>query len=372
MRVFPQINAYTTDPLQTQYFHHRFTPDFFNDTAASQNASTNVLSNCHGNNTSQLARQESALQEHVSHFRLYLSYSSYAPTIIATVVLCSMSDVVGRRVLFLFPCVMMFVKQVICLFAMKLDLPLWVFYVANIVDGLSGSFCTAFAAGFAYAADLTPVGKARTLAIMVAECAIYLASVASQLVVGYLLQNYGFFYGSLGPTAFAGFAVLIGLFLPESISVHGPSNTRRSCVNPFKYLKNVFGFYILEGSIKQRFLFCLPLLILAMIFASSLSQSGVSTLYQLNLPFCWSPSLVGLYGAVSTAGKAVFGLPAVHLLQKSLSDSLVISVGMVSTLASFILTGLANNDFMLYLGELVSNDLMPYFVNRKDLMLYAD
>ena len=186
------MNATAIIPLQTQYFHHRFTPDFFNDTAASQRADSKVLSNCNGNSSSQLARQESALQEHVSHFGLYLSYFSYAPMIIATVILGSMFDVVGRRVLFLFPCVMMFVKQVICLFAMKLDLPLWVFYVANIVDGLSGSFCTAFAAGFAYAADLTPVGKARTLAIVVAESAIYVASVASQLAVGYLLQNNGF------------------------------------------------------------------------------------------------------------------------------------------------------------------------------------
>ena len=245
----------------------------------------------------------------------------------------------------------MTVKQVIWLIATKLDLPLWVFYVACVVDGLSGSFCALFLAVYAYTADITPVGKARTFGIILADAIMSLA-LTTQLAVGYILQDYGFFYGYLGPTTSAACAALITLFcLPETVPTRGRNGTTHSCVNPFTYLKNVFGFYITEGSIKQRVLFCHLLFILFIIFTTTIGGTGVLTLFQLNLPYCWNPEQVGLYGALSKVAIAVVGLVAVPLLQKLLSDSSIMAIGLVFLLAQFVLNGLATNDFMLYLGE---------------------
>ena len=338
--------------METQYFHHRFTPDFFNESAASHSTGSDALSNCKGKNSSHLASDEAALQAKVAKFRMYLSYAGLGPMMIATVVFGSLSDVVGRRKLFLLPCISMTAKQVIWLVAVKLELPLWVFYVANVVDGFSGSFCALFLAGFAYTADITTAGKARTLGMTLAEASIT-SAVMGQLAVGYILQDYGFFYGCLGPTACVGCAAFIALFcLPETIPDRGRHSTTPTCVNPFLFFKNVFGFYIFDGSIKQRLLFCLQLLVMLIDFTLEIGYTVVLTLFQLNLPFCWSPEQVGLYGALSKLGTTVAGLCAMPLLQKRLSDLSIIAVGLMSFLAQFVLNGLATNDLMLYLGEL--------------------
>ena len=347
-----QVTASSMSPLETQYFHYRFASDFFHNSTVSHSIGSHVFSNCNGTSSSHFAQKELALQKHVAKFRMYLSYAGLGPIMVTTVMFGSLSDTVGRRILFLSPCMFMFVKQLIRLFAMGLDLPLWLFYVANIVDGLSGSFSTLFLAICAYTADITPASKERTFGITLLE-AVMALSAFGQLALGYVIQDYGFFYGSLLPTAFAGFAVVIGLFfLPETISRSAPSNTRLNFVNPFKYLKNVFGFYIFEGSFKQRFLFCFALMILFIIFTCSTSYLGLFTLFQLNLPFCWSPAQVGLYEAMTKVGSAIASLVTVPLLQKRLSDSSLVAVGLSSLFALFVLSGMASNDLMIYLGEL--------------------
>ena len=233
---------------------------------------------------------------------------------------------------------------------MRLNLPLWLFYVANVVDGLSGSFCTLFLAAFAYTADMTPPDKPRTFGIALAEFSLNIANVASELSVGFLLQNFGFFYGSLFPTAFVAFAVLIAFFaLPETVPA---SQRSRSCrLNPVKYFKNVSSFYLTEGSLRQRAKFCLLLLVLFLYLGSTMDHEGILTLYQLNLPFCWSAQQVGVYAAVEEAVTAVLSLVAVHVLQKWLSDPVLLLVGMASTATEYVVEGLATTNFMLWAGK---------------------
>ena len=229
-------------------------------------------------------------------------------------------------------------------------MPLWLFYVANVVDGLSGSFCTLFLAAFAYTADLTPPDKPRTFGIALAEFSLNIANVASELSVGFLLQNFGFFYGSLFPTAFVACAVLIAYFaLPETVPA---SQRSRSCrLNPVKYFKNVSSFYLTEGSRRQRAKFCLLLLVLFLYLGSSMDHEGILTLYQLNLPFCWSAQQVGVYAAVEEAITAVLSLVAVHVLQKWLSDPVLLLLGMASTATEYVVEGLATTSFMLWAGK---------------------
>ena len=239
---------------------------------------------------------------------------------------------------------------------MRLHLPLWVFFVANVVDGLSGSFCTLFLAAFAYTADLTPPDKPRTFGIALAEFSLNVANVMSELSVGFLLQNFGFFYGSLFPTAFVALAVLIGFFcLPETVPA--AQRTRSGCLNPVRYFKNVSSFYITEGSIRQRAKFCLLLAVLFFYLGASMDHEGILTLYQLNLPFCWSAQQVGLYAAVEEGVTAVMSLVAVHVLQKYVSDPVLLLVGMLSTAIEYVVEALSSTNFMLYAGKVLHSSL---------------
>ena len=105
-----QLNGYSVPTLSAQYFHHRFHGNFFNDTT--DPTVNDTTSNCDSNGSSPVEKQEAALQEYVADFQMYLSYASIGPMIVATVVLGSMSDFLGRRFLFLLPCITSLIKQV--------------------------------------------------------------------------------------------------------------------------------------------------------------------------------------------------------------------------------------------------------------------
>nr|KAG5699744.1 hypothetical protein BaRGS_014160 [Batillaria attramentaria] len=218
--------------------------------------------------------------------------------VVATILLGSMSDVIGRRPLIILSCLSSFFKQIIYDVIMKFDLDLTYCFVGNVVDGMSGSFCTLMLAGFAFTADLTPPEKTRTNAIAIVEFFLQISYLAGQLTVGFLIQNLGYFYASLWPSAFVFMALCISVFfLPETI---------------------------------------------------------------------------GMYGAVGTAIKAVTGLFAVHVLQKFLSDPIVIAIGLLSYSSSLVFEGLAQNDVMLYVAvvvNLVSPAAIP--VNRSLLSKMA-
>nr|KAG5699745.1 hypothetical protein BaRGS_014161 [Batillaria attramentaria] len=104
--------------------------------------------------------------------------------VVATILLGSMSDVIGRRPLIILSCLSSFVKQIVYDVIMKFDLDLTYCFVRNVVDGMSGSFCTLMLAGFAFTADLTPPEKTRTSAIAVVEFFLQISYLAGQLTIG--------------------------------------------------------------------------------------------------------------------------------------------------------------------------------------------
>ncbi|KAK7487140.1 hypothetical protein BaRGS_00021635 [Batillaria attramentaria] len=349
-----QVCGSSNGPLTSQYFYDRFYPDFFNDTGNVSSLTKSSRSKCDRNSSNPLVQQEALLQKHVSKFMMILSYSGVGPMVVATILLGSMSDVIGRRPLIILSCLSSFFKQIIYDVIMKFDLDLTYCFVGNVVDGMSGSFCTLMLAGFAFTADLTPPEKTRTNAIAIVEFFLQISYLAGQLTVGFLIQNLGYFYASLWPSAFVFMALCISVFfLPETVTHRGKGSIRR-CVNPLKYVKNIFAFYVSAGTLKERALFCIAVMVLFLNWTAGMAHTSLLTIYQLGPPFCWLPEQIGMYGAVGTAIKAVTGLFAVHVLQKFLSDPIVIAIGLLSYSSSLVFEGLAQNDVMLYVGKCVS------------------
>lgn len=115
---------------------------------ASVNSDSGSSSGCTSNNVSdpdyatyQTVEQKTAL------WQLLYSLSSSVPGFFVTAILPSYSDAFGRRFLFV-------ITSSSTLY--------WMLVVSGI-DGLSGSVYTFYSAGFAYIADITSPGRARTL-----------------------------------------------------------------------------------------------------------------------------------------------------------------------------------------------------------------
>lgn len=337
-------------PLTSQYFYHRFYPNFFNGTTNDSSAA----SQCERNNSDPLVQNEAELQRQVSKLIMKLNYSGAVPMIVATILLGSLSDVIGRRFLVVFACLASVVKQIVFGVVILFDLDLQFNYLGNVVDGSSGSFCVLLLAGFAITADLTPPGKTRTLGIAVAMFALQLATPAGQLTVGYLIQNAGFFYAALWPITFSVSALIMAVgFLPETLPERRQGDRAR-CVNPLNYVKNIFVFYVRAGTVRQRVKYSIILMSSFLAWTTELSHDVTLTMYQLGPPFCWVARQIGVYGAVANSVKSVAGLLAVFVLQKFFSDPVLLAIAYVSTASSYLVEGFAKTDFMLYAAVVVS------------------
>jgi hypothetical protein len=57
--------------------------------------------------------------------------------------------------------------------------------------------------------------------------------------------------------------------------------------NPFKYVKNIFSFYV-TGTTRQRARFFVALAMLTLTFLTVMGRGATEVLYQINTPFCWT------------------------------------------------------------------------------------
>ena len=75
----------------------------------------------------------------------------------------------------------------------------------------------------------------------------------------------------------------------------------------------MFGFYFFDGSLLQRGLFWVGLLVFFFVTMINLGKMSVETLYVMNSPLCWGPVQIGLFAGL-------------RLLVQNLSAVLVLKV----------------------------------------------
>nr|KAG5699742.1 hypothetical protein BaRGS_014158 [Batillaria attramentaria] len=365
--------------VHTQYFHARFSSDgnttTYNNTSLLHSTSATTCSDVssgHNVTNTSIGKDENEVQKEQSEFQMYLSYAGLAPTIIGCVILGSSSDVIGRKFLILIPLIVGWLGQVFYLFFMWFDLDMTYTYVVGIISAIPGGGFTLTMGINAYTADLTPPEKSRTMAFLLLEYIPGFTSLFSTLLIGYLIDHYGFFKAALVPNGFALVCIGIVLWLPETV----PVSIKRGCPhlgNPIKYAKNVFSFYVSAGTKRQRNQFRLALFILLFHYTCSLGYGSVFELYEMGLPFCWNAEKIAQYGAVSNAMHLLPHMLLVFLMQRFFSDSFIMAYALIPSIACHILTGLAQNSFMLYIVLVVGVLIPPgTTINKSILSRMAD
>ena len=147
------------------------------------------------------------------------------------------------------------------------------------------------------------------------------------------------------------------LFLSESLD-----KKKRLEPPPFTTtIRRPFLFYTSRDFKGYRGLFIF--LICAFIIAdmTEVHRRSMETIYQLGIPFCWTPAKIGIYTTVFSFGENVFGLTALKLFQKCISDVSIAMLSLLGNAASFIIEALATTDIMLYLGRYSKKDRKSLF-----------
>lgn len=256
------------------------------------------------------------------------------------------TDIFGRRYLFIQTsfgnALYFFLTGLIMLF----DLSFTYLITANVLYGLTG--VGLYAASYAFVADVTLPGKERTFSIFLLDTSLPIAGVLGSFVSGYFIETCGFIYPTFTSTGIALIGACIAVFwIQESLN----KEDRIRNPNLFESFVRPFSFYFSKRFKGVRMLYVM--LLFAYVFADMavVHRKTMEALYQLGMPFCWSPVKIGVFATLLGLSSNGFGTVFLKIFQRRISDITIALISMVATASSFVLEALASTDFMLYMGK---------------------
>ncbi|CAG5130694.1 unnamed protein product [Candidula unifasciata] len=341
--VFAVSVSGTRESLVTQYIVKRLEDEigFSNVTKVSSCIDSGNSSNTESGNDPQ-----SQASEQLTYYVL----AQTIPAFFACLLLGSYADYVGRRLLLLVPVFTNFVKTAIICCIVKFNFDLSYFYLAYGIDGLAGTSYSILLALYSFTADISYSKKDRTFWIYAVSCASSTMSAVINVTGGYLIKNYGFFEAAIflcGLTLLSFIVPLI--FLPETLQ------QRRSIkgVSPLTHIKNIFGLYFLDGTVRRRATFCVCLLMFIVGVANDLHLNSLDSLYQMHYPFCWDSVKIGNYSAIRTAGGHFLAIIVYKLLQMCMAIEPIGMIGATFQGGAFVLEAFINASWQFYLVPVI-------------------
>ncbi|XP_055956997.1 solute carrier family 46 member 3 [Patella vulgata] len=209
------------------------------------------------------------------------------------------------------------------------------FYLANLIDGLSGSYFAMLVAIFAYTADITVPGKSRTIAMAVMEGCLPVAASIGLLSTGFLIKSTGFFYPMVLFVTLGALDLVVVFFLLPETRV-----TKTLDSSPLKSLKTV----------QKRIFYAIAMGILFFSVVTALGRSALETIYQLGSPFCWDSIKIGYFGALPTTSMVIFSVTVIKILHRCLQEEVIGIISCLSAMAGFLLEGMADTSLLMYLA----------------------
>ncbi|XP_046344565.2 solute carrier family 46 member 3-like isoform X1 [Haliotis rufescens] len=350
------------NPLVTQYLYKRYSDEVFDNSTGSANTPNQT---CYVNKSDPGYMLQEIVQERTSNCQTILTVIGSSLSVISCLFLGAYSDFLGRRFLFIVPLIGEVLRYVFLTAVIYWNLDLRYLYIGEALDGISGGYNGVILASYAYTADNTPPKNSRTIWIAVIDFTTYLAAAASSVSTGYFMKDLGYLYPSITTTSLMLLSLLlVVLLLPETIH----TDRRSQYPTPMKAVKNVFGFYFSKDFGPTRIYFWL---ILAAYFISFFGQAGVyivQYLFQLNLPFCWGPELIGYFNMAFCLTMQLLGIPVIKLLHLCTSDPGICIITGVIQAGAFVLEGLATTDFMLFSFVLPNGLAAPFLPTLRAIM----
>lgn len=240
---------------------------------------------------------DTVVQEESSALLSVLNLVRNVPALFTTLIICSYTDIVGRRWGILFPCLGGALKCSCFLVVSYLGVQSsGLLYAGEIIEGIGGSIMTAQNVAVAYISDICTVEK-RSFRFTMIQILHFLGTALGNFIIGYMIQGTGYsisYWYTL--VLYLGAALWVLLMLPESAEVTDtPFSISETLVGAVK----VFKIYASKhrSTAKKAILF-LMLIAVVMDEIILLGRTDVDTLYMLAIPFCWSSVYIGYYQVI--------------------------------------------------------------------------
>ncbi|XP_064617023.1 lysosomal proton-coupled steroid conjugate and bile acid symporter SLC46A3-like [Liolophura sinensis] len=289
-------------------------------------------------------------QNMASSWQLYLSLVGGIPSVFATILLGSLSDRIGRKVLLLLPAVGAAIRSATYCAVSYWGLPLYCLLIVHGIEGCTGSFVATLLASFAYTSDITARGKKRSLQITIMESMLGIALGISNLTLGFMIKEWGYTVPNIPALVMNISAGLVTVFLLPETRKSGPYSKSPSLGKAFY---RVFHFYFSTKNGNPRDCYLISIATFAMASLAFVGASGVETLYVLNEPFCWNSVQIGYFATTRALCQAFAAVLIVKLLQFCLSDVGIALVSGACKVASLLLEGFATKDAYMYVVAVI-------------------
>ena len=251
---------------------------------------------------------EERVSSRASEWSMYYSLSSGIPAIISSLVFGAYTDTFGRKFLLTICLSGLFLRLLISGIVIYFDAHLVYLLIANFVEGCSGIHATCIIVSLAYAADITSPGGDRMTSMILVEFVIGISLTVGSFCSGYMVEALGYHTSIFINSGFIALAILLTLLiLPETLRPEYRQKDRSIA----SVLKTVVHFFVEKDGVGEsangRWKYQIVIVCLFLTNISFIGQPSVLTLYVLAEPFCWSPTLVGVYSSVRALSMMFIG-----------------------------------------------------------------
>ncbi|ELU12922.1 hypothetical protein CAPTEDRAFT_198722 [Capitella teleta] len=341
-------------PLKEQFLYSLLTTDLAGTVSTQGGLSPSCVNflNASANVSSSSIQLEVTLQEDSAALLSVLNIVRNAPALFATLILCSYTDVIGRRWGIFLPCIGGALKTICFLIVAYVGMdasPL--LYIGETLEGFGGSIMTAQNIAAAYVSDIITEDK-RTFRFTIIQSLHYLGTAIGNVIIGYAISGFGY-CGSFGfiLALYLACAFWVYFMLPESLQDR--SDRPFSVLAVLQDAIFVFRIYVSRNRPTSKKIILVAMLVAVLMDnIIILGRTDVDTLFFLAVPFCWTSIIIGYFQLLKYTFKAVFGL-SVKCWANCVSDAIIATGGALFGMGCQILQGLATVPLELWIVGVV-------------------
>nr|XP_022329524.1 proton-coupled folate transporter-like [Crassostrea virginica]XP_022330193.1 proton-coupled folate transporter-like [Crassostrea virginica]XP_022330194.1 proton-coupled folate transporter-like [Crassostrea virginica] len=333
-----------------EYGYSHFQNQLFPYTSKSNNSEKSL---CETNTSSQTYKDEQAVQSVVSRWGLYISLAQGLPLVLSSMMFSSMSDSMGRKPFMFIGAIGIFMKHLLMTLAIVFDWNIYLFVPFTLIEGVCGSWVIELAIAMSVVADITSAGKSRSFYITVFSFVFGIGFSVGTFVSGYIVTLLGYDYSMAASCVVAGIAVVVNSCIPESLTISHRKENKFSFIGNIKDIVNFYTKDDPDSTTSTRFRYITSVLAFFFIMMAKLGIFAIESFYLLGFPYCFTPEKISIFETVKVCCGEIVILVGIKLMQQCMADEFIAVIGTASSIAMFILFGIAPSDIYLYIGVAV-------------------
>lgn len=305
------------------------------------------------------------VQTETSHWLLYLNIASGVPSILMSLLYGSISDELGRKLFIVLPAIgsAFNAAVVLQLVYLRETLPVAFLLIGSVVVGFFGNFSIINFAVYSYASDISVCNK-RTRQLGILESMTYIGGTISLLLGGVWIKTSQSFSPPFWCIIACNIVIVVYVIvaLPESWNFNKAStdgvNFQVEYFRRVKSLcksigKNICDYFAL---LLTNWRVAVLMTIFFVVEINFLGITDVVILYTIGEPLCWASDLIGYFLALKLFFNGISLLVILPiLLAIGLSDTVILSLGLISGSSALVIMGLSTRTWMMFLGEEAKN-----------------